>query len=559
MDNAILIGQHLREKDDSRRFKERRTGQWNETYHLYRDKVLTNRLVQRQPVNIPIIRDTLQGWISKIDEEPVLKFETRGRAGKDRRGEIILNEMWNTTFDAEKLDIKDNIDKKVVGLQGRSFKYWYTTKGQIKCSVIDPYDIDVDPRVDPFDLNTAAFFNHKNLLIPLRRVLANKTYTPEGKRELKHFLDSKEGVMRAASSDEEYERRKERMDALGADNFDDYNASDVMVELNRSYKLLWDKEKQEFVRHLIVIALDSVILYNQPVEKAIGIDRLPFTTWASDPDLNDIWSDGVCDSVRTMNKVINTYFSQDIENRAYRNFGMYFYNTQNGQFKPQAFEAKPFGMYGVPGNPQEILQQMRIEPLADSMQTIDFLKNLIQSSVAQTPTERGVQDQGDTTLGEVQLSLQQSQTRQQVVAKQYRTSWEESGNLFYDLLNANSRGQYKLTKKAPNGDTFTKVVTSQDWKTPEGYEVSVVLKSEREANDDVEFKKTQFVKQSFIDNPVALKIAKRKELEILGWSEDEIEEVMQAEEQATAQPSPFSPVGPDGEVPVDPAVTPTGV
>lgn len=553
MDNTTLISQHVREKDDSRRFKERRTEQWNETYYLYRDKVLTNRLTQRQPVNIPIIRDTLQNWISKIDEEPQLTFEARGRGTKDKNGELLVNDLWSYTFDKEKLDLKDNLDKKIVGLQGRSFKYWYFKNGEVHCSVVDPYDIDVDPRVDPFDLNSAAFFNHKNIFVPLRRILANKTYRADGKAELKHYLDSKQGLLKAAASDEEYQQRKERLDVLGVDNYDELRASDVMVELNRSYKLMWDKAKQEFVRHLVVFAMDKVVLYNEPCEKAIGIDRIPFTTWASDPDLNDVWSDGVCDSIRTMNKVVNMYFSQDLENRAYRNFGMYFYNTLNGTFQPHAFEAKPFGMYGVPGNPQEILQQMRIEPLADTTNTIEYLKNLIQSSVAQTPTERGVNEESGTTLGEVQLSLQQSQNRQQVVAKQYRSAWEESGKLWYDLLNANSNGQFKLHKRGANGDMYSKTVSKADWNTPEGYNCKVMLKSEREANDDIEFKKLQFVKQSFMDNPLAIAKAKRKELELIGWEPDEIDEVMQLEEQKGQQPAMAMPgMAPDGaEMPVE--------
>ena len=49
---------------------------------LYRDKVNTNRLTQRQPVNIPIIRETISSWISKIDEAPKLSFETRDRSAR---------------------------------------------------------------------------------------------------------------------------------------------------------------------------------------------------------------------------------------------------------------------------------------------------------------------------------------------------------------------------------------------------------------------------------------------------------------------------------------------
>lgn len=533
MDNDILIEQHKDEKRQSTEFKDRRFRQWNDNYTLYRDKVFTNRLTQRQAVNIPIIRDTIQNWISKVDEEPDVTFETRSRANRDKDKEIVLNEIWEHTREVNKLDLLDNLDKKVVGLQGRSFKYWYWSQKDncVKCAVVDPYDIDIDQRVNVLDLNSAFYFNHKNIFRPLREILANKTYSAEGKNALKHYLDSRQGLIAASAVQEEVQARRERLQNLGAHNYDDYRASDVMVELNRSYKLLWNKEENRFVRHLIIFALDHVILYNKPCKEAIGYDGIPFSTWASDPDLNDFWSDGIADNVRQMNKIINTYFSQDVENRTYRNFGMYFYNTQNGTFVPRGFDARPFGFYGVPGNPAEIMQQMRIEPLSDTTQAIEYFKNLIQSSVAQTPTERGVQEKSNATLGEVQLSFQQSQTRNEVVAKQYRLSWLESGKIFYELLANNSQGRTKLAKKGTDGEYYEKTVSRSDWYNPDGYEVKVRLNTEKTANDDLELKKLAYIKNSFQTNPVAQKIAKAKELDLIGWSQDEIDQIMQAEDQ----------------------------
>lgn len=558
IEDEIIIEQHRREKDDSIRFKERRTEQWNENYLLYRDKVITNRLTQRQPVNIPVIRETIQSWISKNDEEPKLSFSARGRGKRDKRGELYVNEMWDFTYDSEKLELKDNMEKKIVGLQGRSFKYWHYSEGQVKCSVIDPYDVDIDPRVNPFDLNTASYINHKNIYIPLRRILANPSYRPEGKALLKQYIDSKEGLMLAATNQEEYEMKQARLRDLGAHNYDEYKASDVLVELNRSFKLIWDKMENKFVRCMIITAMDSVVLYAKPLKTAIGIDFLPWVTWASDPDINDIWSDGIADSVRTVNKVINMYFSQDLENRTYRNFGMYFYNTQNGAFQPQAFEAKPFGMYGVPGNPAEVIKQMEIQPLSDTNNAMEYLKNLVQSSVAQTPSERGEQMKSRTTLGEVQLNLAASKGRNEVVTKQYRDAWEESGRIWYELMKNNATGTKTLFKRAQNGEMYSKEITPSDWKVPDGYEAKVTLKSEKEQSDDIEFQKLQFIKQSFATNATAIRIARRKELELLGWDPDEIDEVMQAEEQQTSNPMQLEAgATPSPEMPMPEAMMPS--
>ena len=132
MDNATLIQQHIREKEQSADFKRRRLAQWNENNDLFRDKVFTNRLTQRQAVNIPIIRDTIQNWISKVDEAPELYYESRGKGNKDLDKELALNEVWQNFYDVNKLDILDNVEKKVVGLQGRAFKYLYMKDNSVK-------------------------------------------------------------------------------------------------------------------------------------------------------------------------------------------------------------------------------------------------------------------------------------------------------------------------------------------------------------------------------------------------------------------------------------------
>jgi len=528
----VLISQHIQDKDASVKFKDRRFSQWNENYLLYRDKVITNRLTQRQAINVPIIRETIQTWISKIDEAPILKFETRDRGNKAGNGEIILNELWLYYFDYLKLDLLDNMEKKIVGLQGRVFKKWGFAQNKIFCDVIDPFDIDIDPKCNSLDLESANYIIHKNIFKSLRQILANKSYSEKAKSELKIYLDTKQGLIACAETREAYDEKMERLSKLGVDNYDEFRASDVLVDINESYKLIWNEKENRFVRNLIVIAADKVVLYNKPLKEAIGIERLPIVSWASDPDLNDIWSDGIADSVRTFNKICNIYISQDLENRSYRNFGMYFFNTLNGIFQPRSLDPKPFGMYGVPGNPEEMVKQMKIEPLGDTAAQIEWLKNLIQSSVAQTPTERGVTEKGNATLGEIQLSLKQSTGRNTVVAKNYRTAWKESGLIFYDLLNANFRGVFRLYKKASNGEYRSKDIVATDWQNPAGYEVKVVIKSEKDADDDFDLKKLAYIKNSFQANPTAIKIAKEKELKLLGWTDEEIQQVMQGEMQS---------------------------
>lgn len=534
--NDKLIREHVAEKRESEDFKKRRFQQWNENYALYRDKVEVNRLTQRQPINLPIMRETIQTFVAKQDEAPILNFKARGKENRDKTGEIIVDELWAYYFDKEKLDILDNLDKKIVGLQGRSFKIAGISNGEFFVDIIDPYDIEISPRVNPLDLNTAQYLIRTNIFKPLREILANKSYTTEGKAMLKIYIDTKEGVIQSDQNREAVIEKNARLRDLGAENYDDYNASEVIVQINESYKLQWNKEENRFDRHLIIIANDKVVLYNKPIKEALGIKRLPIITWADDPDLNDIWCDGKGDSVRTINKVVNMYMSQDLENRTYRNFGMYFYDNANGTFQPKAFDPKPFGMYGVNGNPRDVIQQMEINPLGDTTNQIQFLKDMIQSSVAQTPTERGEQTKSRTTLGEVEINLAQSQSRNTVTSKQYRRAWEEMGEIFYELMSNKKNGVITLYKEGASGNTYKETFYPSDWIMPDGYKCKVTVKSEKDALDQFALQKEQYIQANFKDNPVAMKIAKKKQLELMGWTTDEIAQSMQFYEQAQQPP-----------------------
>jgi len=524
-----IIAEHVRNKEESVKFKERRFQQWNENYSLFRDKVNTNRLTQRQPVNVPIVRETISSWISKIDEAPKLKFETRDKTVRDKSAEIMLNARYDYDYDRLKLDILDNVEKKMVGLQGRGFKKIGISKGEIFIDVVDGYDVEVDPRVNPLNLETADYVIITHIYRSLKEILADKKYSADAKKKLKVYLDSKAGIIKAAETANEYQMRQHRLENLGVTNFDEFGASDVLVELNEAYKLVWSEADNAFVRHLRVFAADNVLLLDKPLKEATGLRCLPIVTWASDPDATDFWSDGIADNVRTFNKITNMYISQDLESRTYRNFGMYFYNTLNGTFQPRAFEPKPFGMYGVPGNPDEIIKQVTIQPINDVSQQITWLKNLIQSSVAQTPTERGVKEAGEQTLGQIQLQLKGSQGMNQVVSKNYRAAWKELGKIYYELLKNNLVSPVKLFKKGPSGNYHAKDVFASELITPNGYEVIVSVESEKSAADDFDLKKLQYIKNSFMNNPAAIAIAKKKELEILDFTDDEIEAIMAME------------------------------
>src|SRR3990167_8911477 len=98
-----------KEKDSACKLQERKHSDWNENYELYRNKVKTNRLTQRQAVNIPIMKETIKTMLSRIDDAPNVEWK---ELSGDEQKELIYQEIWNDNFKQNKIELVDVIDKK---------------------------------------------------------------------------------------------------------------------------------------------------------------------------------------------------------------------------------------------------------------------------------------------------------------------------------------------------------------------------------------------------------------------------------------------------------------
>src|SRR5258708_6282323 len=86
----------LRQKKSARDFQDRRRDDWDDNYDLYRNKVFTNRLTQRQSVNIPLMKETLKTILSKIDDIQIVEWKEKGG---DEFKQLLFQEMWNDYSD----------------------------------------------------------------------------------------------------------------------------------------------------------------------------------------------------------------------------------------------------------------------------------------------------------------------------------------------------------------------------------------------------------------------------------------------------------------------------
>ena len=536
-----------REKEVARSFVERRQENWNDNYELYRNKVKTNRLTQRQAVNVPLMKETIKTLLSKIDDPPVVTWK---ELGGDREKEIYLQEKWNNDFEKLNFEGIDIQDKKTALLYGRSFKKLNFADKEFSVYALDIFDIVIDPIVDPLDIETARFLIHQNIFKTLRQILADARYSEEAKNELKKYLTSSEAIIQSGENKDELELKQERLLAMGVekDDFENFSAGDVLFNLNEHFTKIWTPKKKKFEWYVVDYANDKVILLKKPLEELLGIDFLPFTSWGEDIETQDIWSDGPGDLVRTPNKILNVWFSQMLENRTLKNFQMHWYDSTIQGYQPQTYEPGPGRMLPAPGKPNEVIKPVEVSGLEDTLTQIDFLIKLIERGTAATAIEKGVSEKKQITLGEVEMLVGKAMERTLAMAKFYRRSWQELAMKWYKLRDANESNNNKVTlyKTSAKGKIWPKDIYGSDWKSKKGFKAVVQSSSEQEEEKTKGMQRLFFIKGQFPDNPALSKIIQKRALELVDLTPEEIREVEEYEKkrmEMMAQPTQPPAVG----------------
>src|SRR3990167_6973266 len=546
----------LNNKEAGFNYRRRREEDWRENYLLYRDKVMVDRLIQRQSVNLPLMKTTLRTVLKDVDDMPVIVFQN---LNNDKQAEVFQNEHWKKTLELNNAEIQDIVDKKQDFFYGRTFDSWQVEDGRIIFDVEDSEDMLVDRFMNPYDLDSSRFLIHTHIFKPLSTLKNNPDYDQKEIKKLEEFFKSQLGIVKAQDNESSLQQKNKKMADMGVPDTEDPVLGETYVELTMHFVFRAKGEKwtdkdgkdqttddeQIFV---YVEAEEQTILLKRPQEAVIGTTKdhywrnnYRYNTWGDDIDKQDFWTDGIADIVRVPNKVLNSWFSQLVENRTLRNFGMHYYDAslKSDGFIPSTFNPVPWGWYPVPGKPADVLQKVDIPDLSESIDEMDYVTQMVQKATASTDTQQGIQTKGQTTLGEVQLAQGEAKARTQGMSKFYTNAWKQRATKFLKLIEAASDrlDAVKIYKEGKNTDNiFEREISPKDWMTKAGYRVKVWSQDEKKANDTDSLQKLQLLKMEMFDNPKVLDIYKRKLAEFADLTPDEVTEIMEFEEQKMTNP-----------------------
>ncbi len=534
-----LIKRLKKEKKSAKEFQSRRRDDWDDNYDLYRNKVFTNRLTQRQAVNIPLLKETIKTIMAKIDDEP--KVEWKELSG-DMAKEIVMQEIWNSDYERLNLEAVDSQDKKTVLLYGRAFKKLNWIDGAFDVKALDIYDVTVDPLTDPINLETARFVIHQNIFRSLQEVLNDDRYNRKSREMLNQWVNSKEGMVQGEKNREEWERKMQRIKDMGYDqsDFPLYAGGDVIVNLTEHFTNVWNESAKKFERHVVVYANDTVEMMDELLMDLLGVDFWPFVTWGDDIETQDFWSDGVADLVRTPNKILNIWFSQLVENRSLQNMNMHWYAPQQG-YTPQTYEPSQGAMLAAPPlapgqSINDVITPVAVGELDKSMDSINFLTSIIERATATEAIQKGSTAQkGTPRKAQVDAAMAAASERTLAIMKFYRRAWEDFCQKWYKIVDANASKKQTLYKTSKSGKIYPKTVYPGDWRSKNGYRARVRSTSEQEADNQKGIQKFMFVLQQFPGNAALTSIVQKRMLEMVDLTSEEIKEIGDAQKQVEQQ------------------------
>ena len=266
------------EKDSALAFKERRLQDWDDNYTLYRDKVVTNRLTQRQSVNVPLMKYGLNSILKDVDDPPQLYFQN---LDNEDQKEIFYNEHWKEVAKRNKLVMVASVDRKQAFLFGRTFKKINIENGKVTFEVIDPKDMLVHRFVNPVDLHSAKCLIQTGIYRTLTEILEDEEYNKEVRAELRTYYENRDPELEGDDTYAQASEKADRMTTMGVDDEFDPVLGETYLELNEVYRFEWDDVAEDTIifRYVIAIADDHQFkLHKQALHEIFG-KTVKITFW----------------------------------------------------------------------------------------------------------------------------------------------------------------------------------------------------------------------------------------------------------------------------------------
>jgi len=537
LDNELQLIEH--EKESAYNYRERRHDQWRENYTLSRDRIQTNRLTQRQSINVPLMKYGLATILKDIDEASLVTFSS---LSNNEEKEILFNEAWNEFWKRNKGKLKDRASKKHLGLYGRYFKKLNIVNGKAVFDVVLPENILVDRYLDPLDLDSARILIHINIFESLTNILANEDFDQDARNSLSQYFATDGRQVESATNVDRMNNMNDKMADMGVTDTESPVVGTTIVELNEVYRKEYNATLQEEEIIVYVVAATSNGLYKlskKPLEDVLGETKenawryhFPYTTGSADPEADDFWNDGPGDTIRQSNKLTNSMASSMAENRILRNFNMHYYNSSNASFVPQVFQPTPWAWFPVPGDPNETIKDVTVGDLSESLDEMQFFIGISEKAIGATSVQTGELPPSQVKLGQTEIAVANARDRIGLIGLGILQENEDFAQKFIWLIEGakNLLDEVTIHKKGREGKRiWSKTIKPSDYWDETGFVAEVRMREDKDQQEVTTIQKLRAAKEEMPMNLPLQNIIKKKLLDFADLKAEEAKEVMDFE------------------------------
>lgn len=560
------------EKQSAYNYQERRHDDWKDNYTLSRDKVITNRLTQRQTINIPLMKYGLATVLKDIDEPATTYFSN---LSNDEGKEILYNEAWNEYQRLNKSRTRDRAFKKNLCLYGRAYRKLNIVNGKFVYEIILAENVLIDRYVDPLDIDSARILIQINIFRTLTDIVNNDDYDKQARADLKKYFDEESRIVESESNTNKFQNNNEKMRTMGVTDISDPVVGTTYVELNEVYRKEFSEAEEREVVIKYVVATTNGGMYKlskKPLHEVLGeteedawYDHVPYTSAGADLESDDWYCDGPADSLRQPNKVLNSFVSSMTENRILRNYNMHYYDSSDASFVPQVFQPVPWGWFPIPGNPNEKVKDVIVGDLSDSLDEMQFIISIAEKAVGATSVQTGELPPSQVKLGQTELALTNAKERTKGMLVPIQQEYEDFAQKYVWMIEgaSSSLNELKISRRGRETKRmYTTIVKPTDYVDNAGWDIEVKMKEDKDAESMAVLQKLQVAKAEMPMNTALGEIYKKRLLDFAGLKSAETQAVMDWEKnnpmQLQIDPATGQPMQPQmaqqGGVPAQQAV-----
>lgn len=535
----LISAQAIREIAWARRFKQGKVRNWQRNEQMYYSKK-TAVLESRANVDLARMQEFVHTLLSKIDNPLTFKF-TKRKEAQLKRVEL-LNSLKTFDADRDNWDMKDIAGKKQALIYGRAIYHYNAESGDSyrpNLENIDVYNFLIDPSAGGIDIEQARYLGDYSVVLSredLEQGVENGLYD---KAIVGTIL---QGSGNNTESNQEQTNKMPRtydQTTFGQKELQ----SDDKFKFWRWHTTYYNKDTKTSERYYLLMRErgDQCIRIEKLVDLTSATDDFPMSawpywTWAAFVDLTEFWTPSFCDYAREVLLAQNVTINQMLDNAEAVNkpqkavvVGM----VEN----PNELKYRRDGIIKVKTgqNINNIVQLLNVPSIDTPLKVFDKLEAIYEKATGVSAVETG----NAATEGKVGIyegNKAENADRFGLLNKSYSFGYKRFARLYEIGVKDHLIKKIAIDIIGPDGIEVVKVSKRDLYKSNDKYGLMIeASNAETLASAQKADLKAKFLIGHSQDPLQNQKKAYEMEGKIVGFTEDEINELMDTSEFGSAQ------------------------